>query len=202
MRLPGFRTPLVLTGLLVLCFVTFTACELRSEDKADDKTVVVKIKDLTLTLPDDWKQEDPSNNMRLSQFKIAPVKGDKAPAELVVSSFKGGGGGIAPNLKRWVGEFDADGRKSKIVKGESEQGPYYLSDLTGTFNKRAGGPFAGGKTTPIPGSRALGVILLVPDGDPYFLKLTGPQKTVTAAEKAFKKSFGADAEQEEPFELK
>lgn len=173
-----------------------------AEDKAEAKTEQVKIADITLAIPAEWKQEPPSNKLRLAQFKVDPVKGDKEPAELVVSSFGGGGGGIDPNLARWIGEFASEGRKVKLVKGESEQGPYYLGDLTGTFNKRAGGPFAGGKTTPVPGSRVLGIILLVPDKDIYFLKLVGPEKTVTAVEQEFRKSFGGDVEKEEKYEMK
>jgi len=170
-------------------------------DKDAPKTIDVKVKDLKLAVPADWTQEEPASSMRLSQFKIPPVEGDEEAAELVISSFKGGGGGVDPNLKRWIGEFAAEGRKVKLLKGDSKQGEYYLSDLTGTFNKRVG-PFAAGKTTPVPGSRALGVILVVPDKDVYFLKLVGPEKTIKTAEKAFKSSFGADPEKEEAYELK
>lgn len=169
---------------------------------SDDKpNVEVQIKDLKLVVPAAWKQEEPSNNLRLGQFKIDPVEGDKEAAELVISSFAGGGGGVDANLKRWINEFSPQGRKVKLSKGESEQGVYYLCDLTGTYNKRVGPPIAG-KTAPVPGSRALEIILQVPDKNIYFLKLTGPEKTVGAAEAALKQSIGADPKSEEPYELK
>jgi gluconolactonase len=170
---------------------------------AEDKpqaTQTVKIKDLQLTVPESWEQEKPESRFRVGQFQIPPVDGDKEPAELVIFWFEGGGGGIDPNLKRWIGEVSPEGRKMKLSKGKSKQGTYYLSDLTGTYNKRVGPPVAG-KTKAMPGSRVLGVILEVTDTDPYFFKLSGPEKTVTAAEKAFKKSFGADPDSEEKYEL-
>ena len=40
---------------------------------------------ITLAVPADWKQEEPSNNLRLAQFKVDPVPGDKEAADLVVS---------------------------------------------------------------------------------------------------------------------
>jgi hypothetical protein len=168
--------------------------------QADD-LVEVEFKDLKLTVPASWKQEEPSNNLRLGQFQIGPAEGDKEAAELVISSFPGGGGGVDANLKRWIGEFSPEGRKVKLWQGTSSQGKYYLCDLTGTYNKRVGPPIAG-KTTPVPGSRALEIILVIPEKNVYFLKLTGPEKTVTAAEQDFRKSIGANPDKAEPYELK
>ena len=168
---------------------------------AAEKTEEVKIKGITLAVPADWKQEKAANSLRLAQFKIGPAEGDKEPAELVVSSFDGGGGGVDPNLKRWINQFEANGRKSKTTSGESAQGTYYLSDLTGTYKKPDGPPVAG-KTKPVPGSRSIGVILEAPDKNIYFLKLTGPEKTVTAAADGFRQSFGGNAEKETAYEVK
>jgi gluconolactonase len=168
---------------------------------AAEKTEEVKIKGVMLAVPSDWKQEEPSNRLRLAQFKVNPAEGDKEPAELVVSSFDGGGGGVDPNLKRWIGQFEANGRQSKTTMGESSQGKYYVSDLTGTYKKPDGPPVAG-KTKPVPGSRSIGVILEAADKNIYFLKLTGPEKTVTAAADGFRKSFGGTADKETAYEVK
>lgn len=168
---------------------------------AADETAVT-IRDITLKVPAEWKQEAPSNRMRLSQFVIPGADKDAGSAELVVSAFGGGGGGVDANLKRWIGEFEAEGRQSKVFTGKCPQGTYYLTDLTGTYNKRVGPIFAG-KTTPVPGTRALGVILQVEGKeDNYFLKLTGPEATVTAAADAFRKSIDADASKETAYEPK
>jgi len=175
--------------------LTTAAC-LAAADTED-----VKIQDITLSIPASWKQEAPANRLRLAQFKIEPVKEDKEPAEIVVSSFGGGGGGVDANLKRWIGQFEAEGRESKVTSGECEQGKYYISDLSGTYLKPIGPPIAG-KTKPAPGYRSVGVILQAVDKGVYFIKLTGPEKTVDAAVKDLRASFGGNEEKEEEYEMK
>ena len=176
-----------------------------AQDKKEapkDDVKEVAVKDIKLNVPANWKQEDPSNNLRLSQFKIPPVEGDKPATELVISSFGGDGGGVDQNFKRWVDQFTAEGRKVKLSTGECPQGKYYVNDVTGTYLQSTGGPFAGGKKTPMPGYRSISVVLAVPDTGVYFLRLTGPEKTVTAASQAFRKSFGGDAAKEAEYQMK
>lgn len=172
------------------------------KDGAKEELKEVEIKAIKLKVPGNWKQEEPSNNLRLSQFKIPAAEGDKPVTELVISSFGGDGGGVDQNFKRWTDQFVPEGRKVKMTSGECKQGKYYVSDVTGTYLQSSGGPFAGGKKTPMPGYRSLSVVLAVPDTGVYFLRLTGPEKTVTAAAESFRKSFDADAEKEKPYEMK
>ena len=172
------------------------------KEPAKEGTKAVEIKAITLNLPANWKQEDPSNNLRLAQFKLPPAEGDKPVTELVISSFGGDGGGVDQNFKRWIDQFTGEGRKVKLTSGESKQGKYYVNDITGTYLQSSGGPFAGGKKTPMPGYRSLSVVLMVPDAGVYFLRLTGPEKTVNAAAESFRKSFDADATAEAAYEMK
>lgn len=176
-----------------------------AQDKKDDKSDEVKtisIKDLKLKLPASWKAEEPSSNMRLAQFKPPAAEGDKPTAELVISSFPGGGGGVDQNFKRWIDQFTGEGRKIKMTSGKCDQGEYFVSDITGTYLQSSGGPFAGGKKTPMPGYRSVSVVLVIPDAGVYFLRLTGPEKTIAAATDSFRKSFGGDAAKEAEYELK
>ena len=53
--------------------------------------------------PSTWKEEAPSNQMRLAQFKLPKVKGDADDAELVI--FKNAGGNVRDNVTRWKGQF-------------------------------------------------------------------------------------------------
>ncbi len=46
----------------------------------------------------------------------------------------------------------------------------------------------------------MGVILAVEGKGNYFLKMTGPDKTVSGAASAFRESFGGDAGNEKPLE--
>ena len=159
----------------------------------------VKVEDNTQTVPPHWKQEEASNQLRLAQFVIPPVEGEKEKAEMVVSHFGGTGGGIDANIERWIGQFAAEGRKSKVTKGESKQGPYHFVDITGTYNMPVGPPILR-QSKPLPDARMIGVILEVEGKGNYFLKLAGPAKTVSAQEEAMRASIGGDAKSEKPHE--
>ena len=177
-------------SLLVLTLL-FVAPTLR----AADKTKKVMAKDITLNVPTTWKQSPASNNLRTAQFAIPKVEGDRDDAELVVYFFGGAGGGVNANLERWSGQFQPGGKKQKIYKGESKQGEYYLLDITGVYNKPIGPPI-NRQTNPTPGYQMLAVVLMVKDKGNYFLKLTGPQKTVAAASKALRVAIDADVKKE------
>ena len=177
-------------SLLVLTLL-FVAPTLR----AADKTKKVMAKDITLNVPTTWKQSPASNNLRTAQFAIPKVEGDRDDAELVVYFFGGAGGGVNANLERWSGQFQPGGKKQKIYKGESKQGEYYLLDITGVYNKPIGPPI-NRQTNPTPGYQMLAVVLMVKDKGNYFLKLTGPQKTVAAASEALRVAIDADLKKE------
>ncbi|MAQ90398.1 MAG: hypothetical protein CMM03_11125 [Rhodopirellula sp.] len=162
---------------------------------AADKTKKVMAKDITLNVPTTWKQSPASNNLRTAQFAIPKVEGDRDDAELVVYFFGGAGGGVNANLERWSGQFQPGGKKQKIYKGEAKQGEYYLLDITGVYNKPIGPPI-NRQTNPTPGYQMLAVVLMVKDKGNYFLKLTGPQKTVAAASKALRVAIDADVKKE------
>ena len=162
---------------------------------AADKTKKVMAKDITLNVPTTWKQSPASNNLRTAQFAIPKVEGDRDDAELVVYFFGGAGGGVNANLERWSGQFQPGGKKQKIYKGESKQGEYYLLDITGVYNKPIGPPI-NRQTNPTPGYQMLAIVLMVKDKGNYFLKLTGPQKTVAAASKALRLAIDADLKKE------
>lgn len=146
---------------------------------------------LKLDVPAAWKEERPSSRMRVGQLSLPPVEGDQEPVELVVFYFGPNGAGTdEANFDRWVGQFAAEGRESKRSEGKSAQGVYTQVEITGTYLKQEGGPGAPGPAKPLPGSRMLGVILHL-EGGKHYLRLVGPDKTVSAARAAFLQSFGA-----------
>jgi hypothetical protein len=169
-------------------------------DEKAPETVEVKLKDLTLNVPKAWTQSDVVNSMRLATFEIPPVKGDKAKAELAVSTFGGDGGGVGPNIERWIGQFDAEGRDAVVKQGKAGDTVYHIADISGTYQKPVGPPVLGKKEA-VKDSRMLGVILQVKGKGVYFLKLTGPDATVKAQSDALRASFGARADGEEDYEL-
>jgi len=111
---------------LALALFLGSACTLQAADETSKKpaeakaedTTTVKLRDLSLTLPKSWSASDQQSQMRLATYFIPAAAGDKDKGELAISTFAGGGGGIAPNLQRWISQFDAAGRKA-VVKRQS-----------------------------------------------------------------------------------
>ncbi len=144
---------------------------------------------LKWTAPADWAVQG-ARPMRAATYKIPAAKGDTEGAELAVFYFgQGQGGAVDANVKRWVGQFQtADGKpipqeKSK-TKAEKVNGMTLTTvDVKGTYT--GGGPMMG-PSTPKPGFRLLGAIVEGAQGAVFF-KLTGPEKTVAASEKSFRK---------------
>lgn len=82
-------------------------------------------------VPTTWKQQQPSNNLRLAQFQLPAVEGDKDPAELVISPPIGGTRDA--NITRWASTSSrGEGRELAMTQGKCPQGEYVLGKLTGT----------------------------------------------------------------------
>ncbi len=131
------------------------------------------------TAPARWKT-GPTSQMRAATYLIPAAAGDSEGAECAV--FINIGGGVQANIDRWIGQFEkTDG--SPIQKQETINGlPVTTVDVSGTF--KGGGPMMGQSSAPKAGYRLLGAIVEGPEGELYF-KLTGPAKTVTAAQGEF-----------------
>lgn len=141
--------------------------------------------------PKDWKRQDPSNKLRLYQFKIAKLEGDKEDAELVVFFFgAGGGGGTEENIKRWKTQFIAP--EGKTIDEVSKLEKYKIGtaadvvalDISGTF-KYKNPPFSPtAKEERKENFRRFNVIFDTDKGA-YFITLTGPAKTMAKNKAAF-----------------
>jgi gluconolactonase len=159
------------------------------------KTKSIKAGGITLKVPETWKEKESTSSFRAAEVEVPGSGDDKTPGELVVFHFQGGGGGVQANVDRWIGQFEADGRKVKVFEGKSAQGAYTLVELTGTYKKPIGPPIQM-KSKPMPGWRVLGVVLQTADGGPYFIKLDGPDKTIAAVADDFRNSFGGNSKAE------
>ncbi|MDA0835262.1 MAG: hypothetical protein O2955_21375 [Planctomycetota bacterium] len=191
-----FRRCFFLTLAIYLATVVAQADDEAKDGDEKPATAEEKFNDLVLNVPETWEKQKPSSRLRLGQLGIPAAEGDDEGGELVISSFQGGGGGVDMNIPRWIGEFSPEGRSIKVKTGKAEQGEYALADLNGThlgtsFNRRK---------EPLENARMLVVVIHVKDEN-YFLKLTGPEKSITAAEKAFRASFGGNAEEEMDYEF-
>ena len=172
-----------------------TVAFVEEKDAAEEKSKKVKAGDLSLEIPAGWEFKESEREFRAAEISVPAAKEDKDKGEIIVYYFgKQGAGTVNANVERWINQFSAEGRKVKVFKGKSTQGDYTLVDLTGTYNKPMGPPILR-QSKPMPNWRVL-VAVIETDNGPYFLKFDGPQKTVAAQEKAFRKTYGYEADSE------
>jgi hypothetical protein len=128
--------------------------------------------DLTFKTPDGWTSEQPSSPMRVAQYKLP---GDAGPASLAVFYFgQGQGGTVDDNFSRWNGQMNPITVQPKTEKLTVNGLEATLLDVSGTFS----GDTMGSTSTAIPNARMRAAIIETPKGR-YFIKLTGPENTVT-----------------------
>ncbi len=147
----------------------------------------VAVAGLTYTAPAGWTTVPTSSSMRVAQFTLPREKGDTEPAELVVYYFGGSGGSVEANIERWLAQMQQpDGRPSKPLATRESRTVNGLSvslvDVSGTYVAETAPGSAERHNSPNFRLRA-GVVQT--PGGPYFIKLTGPAKTVAAQSQAF-----------------
>jgi hypothetical protein len=171
---------LALSALLTLTGSLFAA----------DKGTVVELAGMKSTTPADWKEEAPTNSMRLTQFKAPKAEGEKEDGEIVVFFFRGGGSGsVDANLKRQVAKFEPAAGKDKVeevVDKKFKVGTVdaVYQDVKGTFLKKAAPFDPNSKVTKFDNYRQLYVVFETKDGQ-YYLTFTGSDKTVEKHKKGF-----------------
>jgi hypothetical protein len=157
---------------------------------AADKGTSVELGGMKSTAPADWKEEKPSNTMRLTQFKLPKAEGDKEDAELAVFFFRGGGSGsVDANLKRQTAKFEPAAGKDKVeeaVDKDFKVGTVKATyqDVKGTFLSKFPPFDPNAKVTKKEGYRQIYVVFETKDGQ-YYLTLLGGDKTVEKHKKAF-----------------
>lgn len=139
------------------------------------------------TAPARWTT-GPEKPMRAATYLIPAATGDAEGAECAV--FANIGGGVQANLDRWVGQFELPGggdaaEKAKTSKQTINGLAVTTIDLLGTY--KGGGVAMGQTSAPKTGYRLLGAIVEGQSGpgSEVFFKMTGPVKTMAAAEKEF-----------------
>ncbi len=144
--------------------------------------------------PAEWTSQAATGQFRLSQFTVPAAPGEKAPATFIIFHFgKNGGGSVPDNVKRWRGMLKAEASTPDplaVKEGVTERKGLRITslDLTGTYQER---PFpASDQITPRPGYRMLAAVVETTgeNGEgPFFLRLVGPGKSVTAAKAGWDK---------------
>jgi hypothetical protein len=143
--------------------------------------------DLRFTPPAGWIAETPASTSRKAQYKVPRAEGDSEDANLVVYYFGGGGGAAQANVDRWIAEFSGPDKKpasnsAKVTHKTISGIPFTLVDVSGTYSNSMGSMMKG--SGPKTGTRLLGAIAETGSG-PWFIKLTGPEKTIAKWEPSF-----------------
>ena len=136
---------------------------------------------LKFDAPPDWVPKAPSSSMRVAEWSLPKTAGDAEDAILTLYFFGASqGGNVQANLDRWIGQMaQPDGRQSKDVAKTSSLTSHGLKvtlvDVPGTYVAEV----TPGSTEHFnkPGFRQCAAVVETPGG-PYFVKLTGPEKTV------------------------
>jgi hypothetical protein len=144
---------------------------------------------LTYSKPADWTVVPTTSSMRVAEFALPRAVGDAMDAELVLYYFGGSGGGVEANIDRWIGQMQQpDGKPSGAVAKRSTRTinglEVSLVDVSGTYVAEVAPGSAERHNRP--GFRLRAAVISTPNG-PYFIKLTGPLRTVAVSESAFER---------------
>jgi len=143
---------------------------------------------LAFTAPPEWHTRPAASSMRVAEFVIPRVTGDAEDAELIIYYFGAqGGGSPQANIDRWIGQMQRpDGssasNEAKTAARTINGLPVSSVDVSGTYvaEVRPGASEHFNK----PDFRLIAAVVNTPRGA-YYIKLTGPSKTVGAAAPAF-----------------
>jgi hypothetical protein len=151
--------------------------------------LVAALAGLTYTAPEGWKTTAATSSMRVAQFTLPRAAGDTADADLVIYYFGGSGGTVEANIERWLGQMQQpDAKPSSAVAQRQSRTinglKVTLVDVSGTYVAEV----TPGSTQRHnnPNFRLRAAVIETPNG-PYFIKLTGPAKTVATSDGAYER---------------
>lgn len=144
--------------------------------------------ELRYKVPEGWTAEKPASNMRVAQYKLPKAEGDGEDAFLVLYYFGQGQGGTAQaNIDRWLDQMkQPDGHPPK-ERAKTET--LTVNGLQVNTVDVVGNYSGGMSTASAPADsksifRLRAAVVETPKGR-YFVKLTGPEKTVGHWDQAY-----------------
>ena len=141
---------------------------------------------LRYRVPAGWVEEQRSSTMRVAQYKLPRTETDTEDASLVLYYFgKSQGGTAAANVERWASQMQqADGSKAKITEESFTANELKVTTVDGAGTYVAETAPGSGEFLNKPGYRLRAAVIETPNGS-YYVKLVGPEKTVTHWNDAF-----------------
>ena len=189
------RHPFTLAATLILA-AFFTCGVAVAEDKKEEKkpeaagdTKALNFgkddKRFTMQVPLSWKEEEPSNTMRMLQVRVPKQKDD--PEDSEISAFKmGAGGGVDANIARWTKQFGGEASLKKKRALKTAVGEATIAEIEGDYTAMS---FAAGGASEVKKDyKMLGAIIVLDGGGgEIYFKFTGPFNTIERAKAAFDK---------------
>lgn len=165
--------------VLLLTFVFAASAMACSQETQKPGTLRYKV-------PAGWVEEERSSSMRVAQYKLPRSEADNEDASLVLYYFgKGQGGSAAANIERWASQMQqADGSKAKITEESFTANGLKVTAVDGAGTYVAETAPGSGEFLNKPGFRLRAAVVETPNGS-YYVKLVGPDKTVTRWNDAF-----------------
>ena len=165
----GMRIPIPIILVAVLCVVTL------GNNAAAQKS------ELKFRVPPGWVEEERTSSMRVAQYKLPKAEGDTEDASLVLYYFgPSQGGSVTANTERWIAQMkQPDGSPVKGAKDEhlvANGLKVTTIDVSGTYVAETAP--GSGTFHNKPDYRLRAAVIETPNGS-YFVKLVGPEKTVT-----------------------
>ncbi len=126
-------------------------------------------KAIPFTAPAGWTSEEPSNRLRVAQYKVPDKAKKAADAEFVLSTTRLWNEDMRQeNIARWGRQMGVDAPKAELLQGKFK---ITLVDLSGTYKS---------DFEPEPIEQARMLVAAVETGEaPWFFKLIGPAETVS-----------------------
>jgi hypothetical protein len=163
------RKPILIVVVAFACVVTLYS--IAAAQKSE----------LKFRVPAGWVEEERTSSMRVAQYRLPKAPGDTEDASLVLYYFgQGQGGSTAANIERWISQMkQADGSVARGAKDEqlAANGLKVTTvDVSGTYVAETAP--GSGTFHNKPDYRLRAAVIETPNGS-YFVKLVGPEKTVT-----------------------
>lgn len=186
------KTKLTLAALPLIAALSCSACSgqgsTANTSSQTNSTQTSSAGELRFKAPEGWVTEKTSSSMRVAQYKLPKVEGDKDDGSLVLYFFGASqGGGTQANIDRWIGQMQQpDGSSSKDKAKTDSLTVNGLKvttvDVTGTYTAEmapGSGSFHNDDNY-----RLRAAVVETPKGN-YFVKLAGPAKTIARWDQAY-----------------
>lgn len=133
---------------------------------------------LKFTVPTGWIEEERTSSMRVAQYRLPKAATDTEDASLVLYYFgQNQGGSATANIERWISQMkQAEGSSPKQESLEINGLKVTTVDVAGTYVAETAP--GSGTFNNKPSYRLRAAVVETPSGN-YYVKLVGPEKTVT-----------------------